>query len=44
MSMFNYCGVAFCLKTVLNVKKTMQTDNSNECTYLNFDNEKIDEF
>ena len=40
----DHCGVAFCLKTILNANETMNTDNSNECTYVKFDIDKVDEF
>ena len=40
----DHCGVAFYLKTILNVNETMNTDNSYECTYVKFDIDKVDEF
>ena len=40
----DHCGVAFCLKTILNANETMNTDNSNGCNYVKFDIDKVDEF
>ena len=40
----DHCGVPFCLKATHNFNKIIHSDNSNECTYVKFDIERIHEF